>query len=378
MSAGLVARGAEPGRGLRATLAGELRYSRVWEDHLLLERALNVGPRDELLLVASAGCNVLNLLLREPRRIVAIDFNPAQTALVQLKLAAFAALSHDGLLELLGITSGAPLTQYEMVRARLPRPVRDWWDAHTELLAAGVDGAGRLDQFLARFHRDHLASLVPSAAIDRLFASRSAAQRRSVAEREVLIPEVEAAFRAYFTRDAIARGGRHAAQFRYAPDSDVAACLWERFRRACNRLATPGNCYLERFLRGGTRGARWLPPYLAAENHERIAALASRVEVVTDDLESYFTSAGARTLTGLGLSDVFEYMAPDHSDAMFATLAYRLPARARIAYWNFLVPRESAPSLRGRLRPMGRLARSLANEDRAWFYEAFHVEEIGA
>jgi S-adenosylmethionine:diacylglycerol 3-amino-3-carboxypropyl transferase len=378
MSTGLLVRTPTPERPLRDTLAGELRYSRVWEDHLLLERALSVGPRDELLLVASAGCNVLNLLLHAPRRVVALDFNPAQTALVHLKLAAFVALDHDGLLELLGITPGAPLARYEAVRPRLPRTVRDWWDTHAMLIEAGVDGAGRLDRFLAHFHRDHLARLVPSAAIDRLFASRNAAQRRAVAERELLTPEVERAFRSYFTRDAIARGGRHAAQFRYASDGDVAGNLWERFRRACNRVALPGNFYLERFLRGGTTDARWLPPYLAAEHHAHLAALVRRVEVVTDDLESYLTSPGARTLTGLGLSDVFEYMAPDHADAVFATLAYRLPTRARIAYWNFLVPRESDPALRGRLRPLGRLARSLANEDRAWFYGAFHVEELSA
>ena len=73
---------------------GELRYSSVWEDHLLLEQGLNPRGDDDLLVVASAGDNVLNLLLREPRRITAIDINPAQTALLELKVAAISMLDH--------------------------------------------------------------------------------------------------------------------------------------------------------------------------------------------------------------------------------------------------------------------------------------------
>ncbi|MGH2897189.1 MAG: DUF3419 family protein, partial [Solirubrobacteraceae bacterium] len=61
----------ESERGAGAVLAGgTLRYSTVWEDHLLLERGLEPRSGDDLLVIASAGDNVLNLLLHEPRRIV--------------------------------------------------------------------------------------------------------------------------------------------------------------------------------------------------------------------------------------------------------------------------------------------------------------------
>lgn len=368
----------EPARRLAAVLGGELRYSRVWEDHLLLERGLGVGPDDELLLIASAGCNVLNLLLHAPRRVVAIDFNAAQTALVQLKLAAFRVLDHDGLLELLGITSGDPLARYDAVRPLLPSDARGWWDTNEALLAGGIEGAGRLDGFLARFHRSSLSRIHPASLIDRFFALRNGSERRSFVDRELFTPEFEAAFRAHFTREALASQGRHPAQFQHAPDIDVPEWFLGRLRRVCTQLPARGNFYLERFLRGGTTDVQWLPPYLAPENHARLRALVSRVQVVTSDLESYLASAGARRLTGAGLSNVFEYMAPEHADAVFAMLAYTLPRRARIAYWNLFVPRESPAALRGRLRPIGRLARSLGREDRAWFYGAFHVEEVGA
>jgi S-adenosylmethionine-diacylglycerol 3-amino-3-carboxypropyl transferase len=375
MSAATLQRSA-PARALERALAGELRYSRVWEDHLLLERGLHVGTGDELLLIASAGCNVLNLLLQEPRRVVAIDFNVAQTALVELKLAALRELDHAALLELLGVTAGSPLAQYERVRSRLPLYARDWWDSHVTLLDRGLEGAGRLDSFLARFHREHIARIHSAALIDRLFALRGVAERRTFVERELLTPEFVAAFREYFTRDAIAADGRHPVQFRYASECDVAGVMLDRLRRVCAELPARGNFYLERFLRGGTTHAAWLPPYLLPQHHGRLRALASRVAVVTTDLASYLASDDARSITKAGLSNVFEYMAADDADELFATLASTLPRHARIAYWNLLVPRTSPSALRGRMQPLGRLARALAREDRAWFYGAFHVEEV--
>ena len=57
-----------------------LRYSVVWEDIELLYRGLEVTPNDSILSITSAGDNVLNLLLKEPKSITAIDLNATQNA----------------------------------------------------------------------------------------------------------------------------------------------------------------------------------------------------------------------------------------------------------------------------------------------------------
>jgi S-adenosylmethionine-diacylglycerol 3-amino-3-carboxypropyl transferase len=53
-----------------------------------------------------------------------------------------------------------------------------------------------------------------------------------------------------------------------------------------------------------------------------------------------------------------------------------MPNGGRLAFWNLFVPRESPISQRDRIRPLPRLSRALARRDRAWFYSAFHVEEV--
>jgi S-adenosylmethionine-diacylglycerol 3-amino-3-carboxypropyl transferase len=358
-------------------LAGELRYSRVWEDHALIDHALTITPKDDVLMIASAGCNVLNLLLHEPRRIVAIDLNPSQTALLELKIAAARMLDHAGFLELLGVTRGHALQRYDAVRRLLSWDARTWWDANIWMLAYGVERTGRLDRFIGDFQRDHVARLHPPELIDRLFATRDLTARQRLVDEELLTPEFIREFLAYFTRDSLAGRGRHPAQFRYVQELDVAGWFLARFRWACTALPVRGNFYLERFLRDERSEPAWRAPYLRPENYERLQRLVSRVEVVTSDVESYLAERPA-TFTKAALSDVFEYMSPEAAERSFAALAEAMPAGGRLAYWNLFVPRESPASLRDRIRPLPLLARALWRRDRAWFYSAFHVDEVVA
>ena len=57
-------------------------------------KALRITPADTLLVITSAGCNALDYALLAPRRIHAVDANPRQTALLELKLAGIRRLAY--------------------------------------------------------------------------------------------------------------------------------------------------------------------------------------------------------------------------------------------------------------------------------------------
>jgi S-adenosylmethionine-diacylglycerol 3-amino-3-carboxypropyl transferase len=360
----------------RVLARGELRYSTVWEDHLLLERGLGIGPRDDVLMICSAGCNVLNALLHGPRRIVALDVNPAQTALLELKLAAIRGLEHAQLLELIGVReSSERLALYERVRRSLSAGARGWWDDHTPVIEQGIEQSGRLERYVATFRTEHLLRLVDRSAVERIFTLRRAARSKHL-EDEILTPELLRAFREYFTREALAERGRDPAQFRHVAPVDVAGWFLQRLRWVCTELPTAGNFYLQRFLLGGSLDRERDVPYLRADSLRRLRRFAPRVEIVNDQLHSYLTSRSASTTTKAGLSDVFEYMSETESAAVFHQLARTIRPGGRIAYWNLFVPRRSPPSARLRLRPLERRSRVLSRRDRSWFYRAFHVEAV--
>src|SRR5262249_59430145 len=79
-----------------------VRYAQCWEDADVLVEGLGVRPGDVCLSIASAGDNSLALLTRQPARVIALDLSPAQLACLELRVAAYRALEHPELLELIG------------------------------------------------------------------------------------------------------------------------------------------------------------------------------------------------------------------------------------------------------------------------------------
>jgi S-adenosylmethionine-diacylglycerol 3-amino-3-carboxypropyl transferase len=76
------------------------------------------------------------------------------------------------------------------------------------------------------------------------------------------------------------------------------------------------------------------------------------------------------------LSDIFEYMPVDTYHSLLRTIVRAARKRARLAYWNLLVPRRRPESMASDLVPMPELADRLFQNDKAFFYSKFVVEEV--
>ncbi|KAI0370605.1 hypothetical protein BV20DRAFT_1074362 [Pilatotrama ljubarskyi] len=77
-------------------------YAFTWEDPAEDQRLLNIGEEDVVFAITSAGDNVLSYALHRPQSIHAVDLNPAQNHLLELKVAAFCALSYEDTWKLFG------------------------------------------------------------------------------------------------------------------------------------------------------------------------------------------------------------------------------------------------------------------------------------
>lgn len=79
----------------------EYIYAFTWEDTRVDERLLKLGPDDKVLAITSAGDNILSYLTQSPARVHAVDLNPTQNHLLELKAAAY--------------TSGLPYEDFWMI-----------------------------------------------------------------------------------------------------------------------------------------------------------------------------------------------------------------------------------------------------------------------
>lgn len=80
----------------------EYIYAFTWEDNRMDSRLLKINSDDVILAITSAGDNILSYALERPKRIHAVDLNPNQNHLLELKVAAFRSLEYQDLWKMFG------------------------------------------------------------------------------------------------------------------------------------------------------------------------------------------------------------------------------------------------------------------------------------
>ncbi len=106
-----------------------LIYNMCWEDPRIDRQLLHLDSASQVVVLTSAGCNALDYLLDAPAAIHAVDVNPRQNALLQLKLALIERGDFDDL-ELMFRQGAHPRFQalYQAVRPQLPPYAAAFWD----------------------------------------------------------------------------------------------------------------------------------------------------------------------------------------------------------------------------------------------------------
>jgi len=90
------------GRVFRFVHGNNLVYNTCWEDPRLDRKAMNLSSSDRVMVITSAGCNALDYLLNGPAEVFAVDMNPRQNALLELKTAAIRGLEYEDFFKMFG------------------------------------------------------------------------------------------------------------------------------------------------------------------------------------------------------------------------------------------------------------------------------------
>jgi S-adenosylmethionine-diacylglycerol 3-amino-3-carboxypropyl transferase len=115
-----------------ALYARSLVYNTCWEDPAVDRQALKLGADDTVMVITSAGCNALDYALQAPKAIHAVDANPRQNALLELKLAAIRRLEFEDYFAIFGEGYHARFREIyrQRLRGELSDFARGFWDRY--------------------------------------------------------------------------------------------------------------------------------------------------------------------------------------------------------------------------------------------------------
>jgi S-adenosylmethionine-diacylglycerol 3-amino-3-carboxypropyl transferase len=122
-------------KAMYSLLGKEIVYNVSWEDPRVDCELLDLGPTDTVMMLASGGCNVLDMVLESPKKVVAVDLNPRQTALLELKMVCAQQLDHEAFFQIFALSNyDAFVKAYEQggVRERLGDFARAYWDGNKD------------------------------------------------------------------------------------------------------------------------------------------------------------------------------------------------------------------------------------------------------
>lgn len=164
-----------------------LVYNTCWEDPRLDRVALDLQRDDSVLVITSAGCNVLDYALADPQRIDAVDMNPRQNALLELKLAGIRRLDFEDYFELFGrgCLPGIEPIYRSTLRPDLSPSAAAFWDRHISCFSGGgwrnsfyFHGTSGNFARLINFYIDRVAKVRDQ--IGALFAATSVDEQHSI------------------------------------------------------------------------------------------------------------------------------------------------------------------------------------------------------
>jgi len=355
----------------------ELLFSQSWEDPESDRRALQLRSGNSLFCITSGGCNALGFLLQDPRVVYAVDINPSQSHLLELKRAALRRLPFPRLHEFLGLRPSSERKEvFEVIAPDLSPDAARYWRLREDVVREGVLGQGRYERFLRVFRRG-LRLLQGRDRINGLFACRTLTEQRDFYDRVWETGRWRLLFKLMFNKRMLARRGLSADYFRFDDGStSFSESFYRRAKRAFRDIPIRENYFLAQYLLGSYRDAEALPDYLKERNLEIIRDRLDRIQIVTEDAKVWLARRETASIDAFSLSNICELMSLEETEVTFREVARTANRAARICFRNLMIPRTVPEHLQDRIRRDADLSATLLAEDRSIVYSRVDAYRI--
>lgn len=358
-------------------------YANVWECPELNKKALDIQPEDRVLSITSGGCNSLNLLLENPKKVISIDVNPGQVALLDLKMAAIKHLSHSELWALMGAKlyreeeTASPdwrLVIYGGLRDKLPELARRFWDQNLEGIRVGLLNCGSVEKFFNTY-RMIIRSLYRFDNKDDLFFYETVEEQREAYKK---VQKTKGRALNHLILNKFLLGlvkGKHS--FRFVENLNFGKNFNEKLRYAFNNILLRDNYFMQHIFLGAYVSPESAPPYLRPSNFKMMKERIDRLENRMGTLQDVLEQEGRGSIEKFNLSNIFEWFDTMTFNDIFQQVLELASEKARLCFrYTLASPQSINDENKQFLTAEVDLAKELHKQDRAFMYESFHIYQV--
>jgi S-adenosylmethionine-diacylglycerol 3-amino-3-carboxypropyl transferase len=324
----------------RLIFGSGLVFHLTWEDPAVDRQALAITPDDSLITIASAGDNVLAIALDGPKQIYAVDLNPTQIFLLQIKIAAAQHLNYKDFWRLFSLDPVPSISEtYHVLRPHLGLDAQCFWDTHLSLFQRGLYRAG-IFGFTLWLQRTYLRMVCGRNVLEQFFKISSLTEQAKFYHRKIHTkwwnvfakPFVDHWF-------FLLLFGAHPYQARRVQNQQFADFLASGIRRALTTIPAQDNFLWQQAFLG-----RYLvsPDYSSPENFGRLKEVVSRIRTYHGRLQHLLEELPPRSVTCFNLLDAPDWLSPDET-VMLWTLIQRVAAPGARVLFRTIDPSYQLP-----------------------------------
>ena len=372
-----------------ARLFHGLVYAQIWEDPVVDMKALQLGPDDNVVCIASGGCNMLSYLTASPASITAVDLSPAHVMLNRLKLAAIKHVpDHETLYAFLGEANkqGNLATFDQHIAPHLDAELCDYWNGMTlrgarkRMFARGLYRHGLLGRFIGAVH---LIAKIARVDFNPLLEAKTLEEQKAFYDSQ-LDPLYDSRVVRFLARRRASLFGLGIPPAQYDKlaadaDGDIIAVLKERTRKLFCDFPIQNNYFAwqaaHRRYQPGPDAA--VPPYLEAANFDIVRANVDRVQVLNRSLTDVLVNQPTGSKHAYVLLDAQDWMNDDQLNALWDEITRTAAPGARVIFRtggkDDILPGRVADKTLDRWEYQPEPSQEGFRNDRSAIYGGFHV-----
>lgn len=387
-------------RVFNAVHRNNLVYNTCWEDPRLDRVALEFEQDDEVLVITSAGCNALDYVLTGPRHVYAVDMNPRQNALLDLKKAAIRNLEFDDFFKMFGEghLPGAPNIYREKMRDALAPWAQNFWDAKIKWFSNKrrtfyFRGTSGTFARMLKVYTDKMINVRPY--LDELLEAETVARQEEIYEAHLREKFWSGLMKFTMNRDTtlsmlgVPKAQRRQIEIQY--EGGIVKFMQDCMESVFARLPIKDN-YFWRVYMNGRYSRTCCPEYLKEENFDRLRnGLTNRISTHTDSVQGFLEKHDGK-ISKFILLDHMDWLS-DHFFPMLESewqaIIDKAAPQSRIIWRSGGLRTDYIDQVRVRkngtlqnVSPLLKLNKELANElhckDRVHTYGSFYIADLSA